>query len=90
MMKYYGLINENIDSLMKNIEETQYTVRGYEYEYILKTNSKADLISALGKIDPDDYINYTIEEFTGDEDGEFIEGSDYEDLENFLKFQDLR
>lgn len=53
-----------------------------DYEVVFKNQYPEYILSELIMLDDDDY---TVEEYTVDDDGEFLEGSDYDTVDNFKK-----
>ena len=53
-----------------------------DYDVVFKNKYPEYILSELIMLDDD---NYTIEEYMVDDDGEFVEGSDYDTVENFKK-----
>lgn len=53
-----------------------------DYDVVFKNQYPEYILSELIMLDDDDY---TVEEYTVDDDGEFVEGSDYDTVENFKK-----
>lgn len=53
-----------------------------DYDVVFKNQYPEYILSELIMLDDD---NYTVEEYMVDDDGEFLEGSDYDTVENFKK-----
>lgn len=53
-----------------------------DYDVVFKNQYPEYVLAELVMLDDD---GYTVEEYTVDDDGEFVEGSDYDTVENFKK-----
>ena len=83
MITWYNLIPMNIDDVAKGLDDS-YDGATFDYTVEMTTSDKKELIDKIENIANKD--DYSIEIFRGDEDGEFIEGSDYDTIDNFLRW----
>ena len=84
MIKEYGVIPEEINQFSKRLQDDTEEYHNFEYDTMFRTQDKEELMEYIGTHRLDD-SNCTIECYTVDEDGEFIEGSDYDTPSNFKK-----
>lgn len=71
MRKEYAILRGKIKDILDG-----------DYEVVFKNQYPEYILAELVMLDDDDY---TVEEYTVDDDGEFLEGSDYDTVENFKK-----
>lgn len=74
--KEYAIISHNIEDAPLNTEDTFFESQDPE-EIIRKLNDLEE--------GGEDMNNYSIEEYTVDEDGDFVDGSDFDTVSNFRK-----
>ena len=77
-MKGYSVIHRNIDELMAEME----TATTVTYDVDLDTT---DASAVKGYLQGKDLNEYCVEIYNATNEGEFIDGSDYDSAENFLK-----
>ena len=76
-MTMYGIIKEGLKNL--NIEE---------HCYVFKSTKTTDIVRWIrenGVDEEDNYDNFCIEIFEVDAEGEFVSGSDFDSVSNFLR-----
>ena len=71
MRKEYAILKGKINDVLDG-----------DYDVVFKNQYPEYILAELIVLDDD---NYTVEEYTVDDDGEFLEGSDYDTVENFQK-----
>lgn len=88
-MKWYGIIEEGLEVFAKRQEEELAKNANFDYQTIFKTSDKSETVKKLTELGATDET-HCIEIFEGDEDGEFISGSDFDEPSNFLKNIEMR
>lgn len=79
MKKEFAIFKKNIET--KVAEEWS-----MDEDLVLRTQNPREVFSWMFEQDwAEDFSGYCIEEYEVDEDGEFVNGSDYDTLENFEK-----
>ena len=81
-MKKYGIIAMNFNDFIKENEKSEKESYDFSYDWVLDTTDASEVKRYLEGKDLD---SYCIEEYNADEDGEFINGSNYDSPENFLQ-----
>lgn len=71
MRKEYAILKGKIKDVLNG-----------DYDVVFKNQYPEYILSELIMLDDDDY---TVEEYMVDDNGEFVEGSDYDTVENFKK-----
>jgi len=78
-MKTYGIVKLNLEEIEKGLKEST-----FDYEYVYKSNKMSDVAHWIIDNKATDQ-EYSIEIYEVDEDGELLNGSDYDSPSNFLK-----
>lgn len=79
--KTYSIIKISIEELNKEFAKP---VANIDYDRVFDSTSIGAIIRKLDELKAKD-TEYSIEEFIADEDGELVEGSDYDTPSNFRK-----
>jgi hypothetical protein len=74
--KEYAIISHNIEDAPLNTEDT-----------LFESQDPEEIVKKLNELEEgsEDMTEYSIEEYTVDEDGDFVEGSDFDTISNFRK-----
>lgn len=84
-MKKYGVVEMNLSEFLAENEKSERESYDFSYDWVLNTSDISEIKAFLeGK----DLNQYCIEEYNADEDGEFMDGSNYDSAENFMKGED--
>ena len=80
----YSIINMSLDRYTKEEEEALKKHYSFDYDYIATSADKYE-IAMIALRDHYDDTNACIEIYTVDDDGEFFEGSDVDEVSNFIR-----
>ena len=79
--KIYAIIKISIEELNKEYAKK---VVDLNYETVFKSTDAAEIIRKLDELKATD-SEYSVEEYTENEDGDYVEGGDYDTPSNFRK-----
>lgn len=77
----YTLYNENVDRFL------ELTNKGVDMDScaVFTTKDLAEMVERAREIPPEKYGEYFIDLYETDADDEFVEGSDFDGIENFIR-----